>query len=181
MKESHLTDVKRIFRYLSSTKNLGLCYAHHDNFRLTAYSDADYVGCRIKQKSTSGACHFLRGCLISWASKKQNSVALSTVEAEYVASGSCGTQVLWVKYQLHDYMVDLGCVPLLCDNISAINLSKNSVQHARTKHIEVHHHFLRDHVAKAILNSFSLKQPNNSPISSPNPLARIDFVQFAEN
>ena len=65
-----------------------------------------------------------------------------------MASNSCGTQVLWVRYHLHDYMVDLGCVPILCDNTSAINLSKNSVQHARTKHIEVRHHFLRDHVAK---------------------------------
>ena len=61
-----------------------------------------------------------------------NYVALSTAEAEYVAFGSCGTQVLWVKYQLHDYMVDLGCVPISCDNTSAMNLSKNSVQHART-------------------------------------------------
>ena len=65
-----------------------------------------------------------------------------------MAFDSCGTQVLWVRYQLHDYMVDLGCVPILCDNTSTINLSKNSVQHARTKHIEVRHHFLRDHVAK---------------------------------
>ena len=127
LKESHLSTVKRIFWYLSSTETLGLWYAHHDDFRLTAYSDADYAGCRIERKSTSGACHFLGGCLISWASKKQNSVALSTAEAEYVASGSCGTQVLWVKYQLHDYMIDLGCVPILSDNISAINLSKNSV------------------------------------------------------
>ena len=75
--------------------------------------------------------------MISWASKKQNSVSLSIAEAEYVASDSYGTQVLWVKYQLHDYMVDLGCVTILCDNTSAINLSKNPVQHARTKHIEV--------------------------------------------
>ena len=65
-----------------------------------------------------------------------------------MASGSYGTQVLWVRYQLHDYMVDLGCVPILCDNTSAINLSKNLVQHARTKHIEVRHHFLRDRVTK---------------------------------
>ena len=69
-KESHLSAVKRIFRYLLSTEKLGLWYAHHDDFRLTAYSDADYAGCRIEQKSNSGACHFLGGCLISWASKK---------------------------------------------------------------------------------------------------------------
>ena len=75
-------------------------------------------------------------------------MALSIVEAEYVASGSYGTQALWVKHELHDYLIDLGCVSILCDNTSAINLSKNLIQHARTKHIKVRHHFLRDHVAK---------------------------------
>ena len=65
-----------------------------------------------------------------------------------MASGSCGTQVLWVTYQLHDYLVDLGWVSILCDNTSTINFSTNRVQHAHTKHIEVRHHFLRDHVAK---------------------------------
>ena len=75
-------------------------------------------------------------------------MALSTAEAEYVAAGGCGTQVLWIKHQLKDYNIKLNCVPILCDNTSAINLSKNPVQHSRTKHIEIRHHFLRDHVEK---------------------------------
>ena len=65
-----------------------------------------------------------------------------------MAAGSCGAQVLWVKHQLRDFNVNLGCVPILCDNTSAINISKNPDQHSRTKHIEIRHHFLRDHVAK---------------------------------
>ena len=75
-------------------------------------------------------------------------MALSTVEVEYMAAGSCGAQVLWVKHQLMDFNVSLPCVHILCDNTSAINLSKNPIQHSRTKHIEIRHHFLRDHVAR---------------------------------
>jgi hypothetical protein len=115
---------------------------------LVSYTDSDYAGCKLDRKSTSGYCQFLGGCIISWASKKQHSVALSTAEAEYVAAGSCAAQVLWVKSQLLDYNIEIGCAPILCDNTSAINLSKNPIQHSRTKHIEIRHHFLRDEVAK---------------------------------
>ena len=73
-------------------------------------------------------------------------MALSTAEAEYVAAASCCSQVLWLKYQLQDYGMSLGTVPILCDNTSAINISKNLVHHSRTKHIDIRHHFLRDNV-----------------------------------
>ena len=102
---------------------------------MVAYTDADYAGSRLDRKNTSGYCQFLGGCLVSWASKKQHSIALSTVEAEYVAAGSCAAQVLWIKHQLQDYHVNLKCVPLMCDNTSAISLTKNLIQHSRIKHI----------------------------------------------
>ena len=89
---------------------------------------------------------FLGSCLASWGSKKQNSVTLSTVEAEYVVAASCCSQVLWLKYQLQDYGMPLGTVPIRCDNISAINISKNPVHHSRTKHIDIRHHFLHGNV-----------------------------------
>jgi len=91
---------------------------------------------------------FFGNCLISWHSKKQHSVALSTAEAEYVAAGSCCSQILWTKQQLLEYDLKLGCVPIKCDNTSAISLTKNHVLHSRTKHIEIRHHFLKDHVEK---------------------------------
>jgi hypothetical protein len=82
---------------------------------------------------------------VSWSSKKQNSIALSTVEAEYVVAGACCAQLLWMKQTL----IDFGCVqskiPLLCDNERAIKLADNPVNHSRTKHIDIRHHFLRDH------------------------------------
>jgi hypothetical protein len=85
---------------------------------------------------------------VSWSSKKQNSISLSTAEAEYIAAASCCAQLLWMKQTLKDYGVSLGTVPLLCDNESAIKIAHNPVQHSRTKHIDIRHHFLRDHVSR---------------------------------
>jgi hypothetical protein len=82
---------------------------------------------------------------VSWASKKQNSVALSTVEAEYIAAGHCCGQLLWMRQTLRDYGYKLTKVPLLCDNESAIRMADNPIEHSRTKHIAIHCHFLKDH------------------------------------
>ncbi|GMI80985.1 cysteine-rich RLK (RECEPTOR-like protein kinase) 8 [Hibiscus trionum] len=147
-RESHLIAVKRIFRYLRDTPCLDLWYPRDSTFNLHAYSDADYGGCKIDMKSTSGTCQFLGSILISWFSKKQNSVALSTTEAEYISLGSCCVQVLWMKQQLLDYGIKVETIPLKCDNTSAICLTKNPIKHSRTKHIEIRHHFIRDHVLK---------------------------------
>ena len=86
--------------------------------------------------------------LVSWSSKKKNSVALSTAEAEYIAAGACCAQILYTKQTLLDYDVVLEKVPFLCDNESTVKLANNTVQHSRTKHIDICHHFLRNHVAK---------------------------------
>ncbi|KAJ9547543.1 hypothetical protein OSB04_020086 [Centaurea solstitialis] len=145
-KESHLTAVKRIFRYLNGTPNLGLWYSKDSGFDLTAYSDSEFAGCKIDRKSTTGGCHLLGGKLVSWTSKKQNSVSTSTAEAEYVAAGICCAQVLWLRNQLQDYDIQLSKIPIYCDNTSAIAIANNPVLHSKTKHIEVRYHFIRDHV-----------------------------------
>jgi hypothetical protein len=85
---------------------------------------------------------------VSWNYKKQNSVPLSTVKAEYVAVGACCAQLLWMKQTLKDYRCHFTHIPLLCDNESAIKLANNPVIHSHTKHIDIRHHFLRDHEAK---------------------------------
>ncbi|KAI4371459.1 hypothetical protein MLD38_019692 [Melastoma candidum] len=110
------------------------------------YSDADFAGYKIDRKSNSGTCQLLGDMLISWHSKKQPSVALSTAEAEYVAAASCCAQLQWMRQQLEDYGFKFDNIPIRCDNTSAINLTKNLVQHSRSKHIELRHHFIRDHV-----------------------------------
>ncbi|KAJ9547240.1 hypothetical protein OSB04_019783 [Centaurea solstitialis] len=147
------TAVKRIFRYLKGTPNLGLWYSKDSGFDLTAYSDSDFAGCKIDRKSTTGGCHLLGGKLVSWTSKKQNSVSTSTAEAEYVAAGICCAQVLWLRNQLQDYDIQLSKIPIYCDNTSAIAIANNPVLHSKTKHIEVRCHFIRDHVMNAYSDS----------------------------
>ncbi|KAJ4821290.1 Pol [Rhynchospora pubera] len=124
-----------------------LC-ARQTELDLLGYTDADFAGDRMDRKSTSGTCQFLGGSLVSKSSRKQTSVALSTAKAEYVAAGSCCTQLLWMMQTLSDFELDFQKVPILCDNTSAILISKNPVLHSRTKHIEIRHHFIRDDVEK---------------------------------
>jgi hypothetical protein len=145
-KESHLSAVKRILRYLKKTPTLGLWYPLHSSFDLVAYTDSDYGGCQVDRKSTSGSCQFLGGKLVSWSSKKQNCVSTSTAEAEYVAAASCCSQALWMQTQLRDYGYSLDKIPILCDSKSAIAISANPVQHSKTKHIDIRYHFLKHHV-----------------------------------
>jgi len=145
-KESHFTATKRILKYLQGTTTVGLWYPSEVSLDLVGYSDSDFASCKIDRKSTSGTCYLLGSSLISWHSKKQACVVLSTTEAEYIAAGSCCAQSLWIKQQLSDFGLNLSKIPLLCDNTSVINLTKNPVQHLRTKHIEIRHHFIKDHV-----------------------------------
>ncbi|XP_070021374.1 secreted RxLR effector protein 161-like [Nicotiana sylvestris] len=147
-KESHLTAVRRILRYLKGTTDLCLWYPKDSNFNLVGCADADYAGFLVDRKNTSGMAHFLGSCLVSWATKKQNSLALSTVEAEYVAAASCCAQLLWIKLQLMDFGIEVGCIPIFCDNTSSISMTKNPVHHKRTKHIDVRYHFIRDNYEK---------------------------------
>jgi hypothetical protein len=148
LKDCHLSVVKRIMRYLVLTPNLGLWYPKGSRFELLGYSDADYAGCKVGRKSTSKTCQFLERSLVTWSSKKQNFVALSTAEAEYVIAGSCCAQLLWMRQTLKDYGYTMNHIPLLYDNESAIKIAYNPCEHSRTKHIDIWHHFLRDHAIK---------------------------------
>ncbi|XP_070015162.1 secreted RxLR effector protein 161-like [Nicotiana sylvestris] len=96
-KESHLKVTKRILRYLKGTQDMVLYYPLGDSFDLIGYADANYVGYMVDKKSTYGMAHFLGSCLISWGTRKQNSVALSTTKAKYVAAASYCAQLLWIK------------------------------------------------------------------------------------
>ncbi|XP_060216298.1 secreted RxLR effector protein 161-like [Lycium barbarum] len=96
-KESHLKAAKIILRYHKGSQDLDFFYPSGDNFDLVGYADADYAGYLVDRKSTSGMAHFMESCLISWGTRKQNTVALSTTEAEYVAAASCYAQLLWIK------------------------------------------------------------------------------------
>ncbi|GJR05263.1 retrovirus-related pol polyprotein from transposon TNT 1-94 [Tanacetum coccineum] len=113
------------------------------------------------KKSTSGICTFMGCCLTSWFSKKQTALAISTTEAEYVSAGKACQQALWMKQSLVDYDIRLNDVPSMCDNKGAIDLSKNPLQHSRTKHIEIRHHFLRDNVQKGHISIEKVSSVDN--------------------
>jgi len=119
-RESHLTAVKRIFRYLKGTTNLGFLYRKSLDYQLVGFCDADYAGDRIERKSTSGNCQFLGENLISWDSKRQVTIVMSTAEAEYISAASCCTQLLWMKHQLEDYQIIANSIPIYCDNTAAV-------------------------------------------------------------
>ncbi|GKC85371.1 retrovirus-related pol polyprotein from transposon TNT 1-94 [Tanacetum coccineum] len=116
----HLKEVKRIFRYLRQSYNMGLWYPKDYGFELIAYSDADHAGCKDDCKSTSGGLQFLGGKLMSWSSKKQDCTAMSTAEAKYVSLSTCCAQVIWMRTQLLDYGYKYNRIPMYCDSKSAI-------------------------------------------------------------
>ena len=114
--------------------------------------------------------------LASWSFKKQNIVALSTAEAEYIAAGACCAQILYMKQTLLDYGVVLDKVPLLCDNESVVKLANNPVQHSHTKHIDIHYHFLRDHVAKNDISLEGVRTEDQLADIFTKPLDGLHFV-----
>ncbi|GJS78993.1 retrovirus-related pol polyprotein from transposon TNT 1-94 [Tanacetum coccineum] len=150
----HLKEVKRIFRYLRQSYNMGLWYPKDFGFELIAYSDADHAGCKDDCKSTSGGLQFLGGKLMSWSSKKQDCTAMSTAEAEYVSLSACCAQVIWMRTQLLDYGYKYNRILMYCDSKSAIAISCNPVQHSKTKHIDIRYHFIKEHVEKGTVEIY---------------------------
>jgi hypothetical protein len=124
--------VKRIFSYLCHTPVFGLWYSASSSLALHGFSDADFAGCQLDRKSTSGTCQFWGSSLVSWSPRKQSSVAQSTTEAEYIAIASFFSQLLWITYTMSDFGEEYTHVPLQCDTTSAISVAKNPVLHSKT-------------------------------------------------
>ncbi|GJY49219.1 retrovirus-related pol polyprotein from transposon TNT 1-94 [Tanacetum coccineum] len=155
--KKHLEAVKRVFRYLQGTINMGLWYPKDTAMALTAYADADHAGCQDTRRSTSGSAQFLSDKLVSWSSKKQTSTSISSTEAEYIAMSGCYAQILWMRSQLSDYGFAYNRIPLYYDNKSAIALCCNNVQHSRSKHIDIRHHFIREQVEKGVVELYFVR------------------------
>ncbi|GJS75740.1 retrovirus-related pol polyprotein from transposon TNT 1-94 [Tanacetum coccineum] len=174
LKIKQMEDVKST-RYIKGTTHLGLWYPKGTGIETVVYADSDHAGDYVDRKSTSGICTFVGCCLTSWFSKKQTALAISTTEAEYVSAGKACQQALWMKQALIDYDVRLDDVPIMCDNKGAIDLSKNPVQHSRTKHIEIRHHFLRDNVQKGHILIEKVPSVDNIADILTKPLKRESF------
>ncbi|GJR73656.1 retrovirus-related pol polyprotein from transposon TNT 1-94 [Tanacetum coccineum] len=176
--EKHLQAVKRIFRYLKGTINMGLWYSKDTGISLTAYADADHAGCQDTRRSTSGSAQFLGNKLVSWSSKKQKCTAISSTEAEYIALSGCCAQILWMRSQLTDYGFQFNKIPLYCDNKSAIALCCNNVQHSRAKHIDVRYHFIKEQVENGIVELYFVQTEYQLAdiFTKPLPRERFNFL-----
>jgi hypothetical protein len=151
-KKSHMTAVKRILRYVQGTLEYGILFPSNNNNvvnQLVGFSDSDWCGDQVDRRSTSGYIFKFLNAPISWCSKKQPVIALSSCEAEYIACAYAACQGIWLESLLKDLTIELSePIQLFVDNQSAINLARNPVSHGRTKHIETRFHFIRDQVSK---------------------------------
>lgn len=146
-RELHLQALRRILRYIQGTKTKGLQLLRHQKMNLTAYSDADWAGCPSTRRSTSGFCVFLGDNLLSWSAKRQPTVSRSSAEAEYKGVANAVAETCGIRNLLLEMHCPLKQATIVyCDNISAVYLSSNPVQHQRTKHVEIDIHFVREKV-----------------------------------
>ena len=122
-----MTALKRIIKYVKTTTEFGVWYSKDTNDVLARYSDADWAGNADDRKSTLGGCFYVGDNLVSWMSKKHNSIFLSITEVEYIDAGSYCTQLLWMQNLLHDYGICQEHLTIYCDNTSVINISKNLI------------------------------------------------------
>jgi hypothetical protein len=148
----HLQAAYRVLKYLNDTSNLCLEFGSAPNtgeeLNITAYSDADFAGDKIERKSTSGSVIKFNGDIIKWVSKKQKSVATSTMESEYYAVSETTKEILWALNWIKEVFELQQIAKLYCDNKAAIQYSKNDSAHDRSKHIDIRYHFVRDEIKK---------------------------------
>ncbi|CAI0432185.1 unnamed protein product [Linum tenue] len=176
----HLLAVKRILRYLKGTAVYGIWYKRfEEEDQLLGYTDSDYAGDLDDRKSTSGYVFFLAGGAISWSSKKQPVVTLSTTEAEFVAASYCASQCVWLRRvleQMNWKSCVRGATRIMCDNSSAIKLSKNPVLHGRSKHIDVRFHFLRELAKEGVVELQHCGTSDQVADIMTKPLKLDDFM-----
>ena len=177
--ELHLTAAKRVLRYLKQTRDLSRTYVKNTPEAIIGYSDADWAGDVKDRRSTSGNVFLLGGAAITWASKKQSSVALSTVEAEYMALSVATQEAIWLRQLQEELgMKDAGPTLIYEDNQGAISMAKNPVFHKRTKHIQIRYHFVREAVEDEVITLEYCRTSEMLADSFTKPLPREQFERL---
>lgn len=177
--ESHLLAAKRILRYLRGTVDFGIFYKRGVKENLFGFCDSNYAGDVDDRKSTSGFVFIMSSGAISWSSKKQQIVTLSTTEAEFISAATCSCQVIWLRRLLEMLQCQQqGPTKVFCDNVSAIKISKNHVLHGRSKHIDVRYHFLRDLCNDGTVDLLFCKSEDQVVDIMTKPLKQAAFVKL---
>lgn len=179
-RESHFQVVKQILRYLKGSLDLGLWFSKCSTpLSINAFSDADWAGCSLDRKSTRGLCLFLGNSLISCNAKKQPTMARSSTEAEYRSLANIVAELTWICKLLVDIGLTLYCPPKLwCENISATSLAKNPIFHAKTKHVKIDYHYIREKVlSKVVSVLFVCSQDQIADICTKS-LSKLRFLRL---
>jgi hypothetical protein len=178
-REPHLTAMKRTLRYLWGTLSYGLLLRHSASSELTVYTDADWVGCLNTRRSTSGYAVFLGNNLISWSLKRQNVISHSSAEAEYRAVANGMEEACWLRQLLQELHALLTKSTLIyCDNVSAVYLSTNPIQHQRMKHVEIDLHFVQKRVAIGDVRVLHVSTTSQFTDIFTKGLSTLVFLEF---
>ena len=171
--EEHLAAEKVVLRYLKGRADFGLCFT--SKCELHGYCDADCAADRDTRRSTSAMVYLYGGAAIAWSTKLQPSVAASTTEGEYIAAAVGAKEGMWLQRVRHFLTAGTGSVPLWCDSQSALALMHNPVTSARTKHIDVFHHPVREHVADRTLTVHFVRSTDQTADVLATPLGTVAF------
>jgi hypothetical protein len=185
----HVTAAKRIFRYIRGTPNYGLKFdgkwitGGDKTMKITALCDADWGGEIDERKSRTGYFVYINGCIVSYSSKIQKTVSLSSAEAEYYAISVAAQEISWIRQVLAEIMlgsVEFEIPVLKCDNRAAISISSKDVHHDRTKHIDIRHHFIRDEISQKRLQIEWTSTKEQVADILTKPLGAILFQRFRD-
>jgi hypothetical protein len=168
-------------RYLKGTMDYGLSYDGDHDVTLSGYTDADWAGSVADRKNTSGCCFSLGSAIISWQSRKQSSIFLSTTEAEYIAACSASCEAIWLRKLLTGlFDLEMRATVILCDNQSCIKMTENPVFHDRSKHIEIRYHFIHDMVQRGALKLQYISTDEQVADVLTKPLSHVKFEHFRD-
>jgi len=173
-------NVKRIYRYLRGTSNFGLLYKSHVQTVFTVFSDADHAGDEKTRRSTSGMVSINSSAAITWWSRLQHSVAISSTEAEYVAASEAANEVVWLKLLFNELIEYEGTPTMFVDNQSAIKLAQNPQHHRRSKHIDVRYHSIREKVERGVLKLEYIPSSEQIADILTKPLAKTLFTNLRD-
>jgi hypothetical protein len=180
-RETHSIVAKHVLRYLRGTVGHGLRYTSNIDMRLQGYTDSDWAGSAVDRKSTSWCCFTLGSAMVSWCSRKQTYVALSTAEAEYIALSVAVREAVWLRKLLADLFGNvLDYTIIHCDNQSCVKLSKDPVFHDKSKHIEIKYHYIRDMVQRKEVSVQYLPIDEQVVNVLTKPLTKMKFEYFRD-